>query len=263
MSPSTLRLLFFLGGLATLLSWELASPHHPPTVPRGRRWRANFGFALLNGGVVSALCTACYALAAQGASPWRLGPFQRLPLPPGARWVAEIVVLDLLVYLLHRSYHRVGLLWRFHQVHHTDLDLDVTSSSRFHTGEVLISAVAKLGLVLLLGVSPTGLIAFEVLLLLAAQFQHANVRLPAAVEKWLWWTFVPPAMHRVHHRPNVAETDSNYGTLLTLWDRLFGTLRAPIPEPESFGLAETRREEELGGGRLLALPFRPRKAAGR
>jgi sterol desaturase/sphingolipid hydroxylase (fatty acid hydroxylase superfamily) len=256
MPADTLRLALFLAGLVTFLSWELAAPDHAPTAPRGRRWSVNLVLALINGVVVSMLCTACYTLAASNALPWRSGLFERLALPRGARLVLEVLILDLLVYFLHRLYHRVPFLWRFHRVHHTDLDLDVSSASRFHLGEVLASAIPKFGAVQLLGISPAGLVAFEVVLLLAAQFQHANIRVPRFWEGWLWWSFVPPAMHRIHHRPTVVDTDSNFGTLVTLWDRLFGTLRPVATESGSFGLPEFREPAKLGMLEVLTLPFR-------
>lgn len=257
MSQNLLRLLLFFGGLFTFLSWEGFAPHHLATTTKARRWAVNLSLAFLNGAVVSWLCAACYVLASQRLMPWRLGPFESLALPLWVRIPLEIVFLDFLTYWLHRAYHRAPVLWRFHRVHHTDLDLDVSSASRFHLGEVLVSSVAKLGVVALLGVSFQGLLAFEILLLVAAQFQHANIRLMPALERSLWWTFVPPGMHRIHHTPDRRDTDSNYGTLLVAWDRLFGTLRrAASAPPPPFGLEEWREPRRLGLLRLLVLPFR-------
>jgi sterol desaturase/sphingolipid hydroxylase (fatty acid hydroxylase superfamily) len=256
MSPETLRLTGFLVGLFTLLSWELAAPHHSPTVPRPRRWLANLTFAATNGIVVSLVCLACYLLAERQSAPWRFGPFQQLAMPFWLRLPGEVLVLDLLVYFLHRAYHRYPLLWRFHLVHHSDRDLDVTSASRFHLGEVTISGVSKFGAVQLLGISPTGLIGFEIVMLAAAQLQHANIRLPRAVEPRLWLAFVPPAMHRVHHHPLRAATDSNFGTLVSFWDRLFGTLRHAAPSDREFGVPTLPDERALGPVRLFLLPFR-------
>jgi sterol desaturase/sphingolipid hydroxylase (fatty acid hydroxylase superfamily) len=260
-SQDLLRFALFFAGLFTLLSWELAAPHHPPTAPRLRRWVANLGLAAINGLVVAGLCAACYAVAAAGALPWRVAPLQLFGLPLWARLPVEITLLDLLVYQVHRTYHRAPWLWQFHRVHHSDVDLDVSSASRFHLGEVLVSAGSKFCAVMLVGISPLGLVAFETVMLLAAQFQHANVRVGARIERLLWWTFVPPAMHRVHHHPARALTDSNFGTLLVCWDRLFGTLRRPGRDAAEFGLPgiESARALRLGG--LLVMPFRrPRSA---
>jgi sterol desaturase/sphingolipid hydroxylase (fatty acid hydroxylase superfamily) len=261
-----LRTLCFLGGLFTLLSWELALPHHQPAAPRLRRWFENLALAAVNGGVLAAVCYACFVMAAQRSAPWRFGPFEALGLPMPVRVLGEILVLDLLAYALHRAYHAVPLLWRFHRVHHSDVELDVTSASRFHLGEVAISGAAKLGTVALLGVSPVGLVAFEILMLLCAQFQHANVRVWSSVERALWWSFVPPAMHRIHHHPVRADTDSNYGTIVTLWDRTLGTLRRREGVEPRFGIPGGTGDAPRGPLRLLSFPFRrdpQRSPAGR
>lgn len=257
MSENVLRQATFLFGLLTLLSWEVVAPHHPATVSKARRWMINLSLALINGGIVALLCLVCQAVEAQRLMPWRLGPIEAIGLSPWLRIPLEVLALDFLTYWLHRGYHRSALLWRFHRVHHTDLDLDVSSASRFHLGEVLTSSLAKLTFFVLLGISFQGLVAFEVLLLAAAQFQHANIQLAPRWERLLWWSFVPPAMHRVHHRPERVDTDSNYGTLLVAWDRLFGTLR-PAAESPPFGLAEWRETRLLGLPKLLVLPFRRR-----
>ncbi len=256
MSANSFRLAAYLAGLLTFLSWEIAAPHHASTTSKAARWRINLSLALINGWVVSGLCAACYAISLHRIMPWSVGLFEVVGAPLALRIAGEVVVLDLLTYGLHRAYHRVPLLWRFHSVHHTDLDLDVSSASRFHLGEVLFAGTAKLAFVVLLGVSFEGLVAFEILLLLAAQFQHANLRLPNRIERLLWWTFVPPAMHRIHHSPERAETDSNYGTLLVAWDRLFATLVIRSEAAPPFGLEEWREAARLGLLRLLAFPFR-------
>lgn len=261
MDAQQLRFATFLAGLLAFLSWEVVAPHHPPTTSKLRRWSVNLSLALLNGLVVTLLCVACQAIALGRMAPWRVGLFELAGGPLWLRLPAEVVVLDLLTYWLHRAYHRMPFFWRFHRVHHTDLDLDVSSASRFHLGEVLTSAVAKLLFIVLAGISFQGLIAFEVALLLAAQFQHANIRIPGRLEAFLWWTFVPPAMHRVHHSPERLETDSNFGTLVVAWDRLFATLRRHTQNAPPFGLREWRDSAALGLRSLVLLPFRDRRSA--
>ena len=251
----SLRLPLFLFGLVTFLSWELARPHHRAEPRRVGRWLENLGLAAINGGVVTAVCYVCFFVAAQGWGPWQHGPFQKLAGLPALRIVLEIAILDLIAYGLHRAYHTAPLLWRFHAVHHTDADLDVSSASRFHLGEVAVSSVVKLAAFTLLGISPMGLVAFEVLMLLAAQFQHANIPLPARLERALWWTFVPPAMHRLHHYPERRLTDSNYGTILVLWDRLSGSL-SRTERPARFGIEGATLPPPAGVGRLFAYPLR-------
>lgn len=262
MGGSILRAATFLAGLLGLRAVEVLEPHHAPTAPLGKRWVSNLGLGLVNGLVVSGLCAACFLLAAQGRLPAALAPLPRLSSHVWVQIVVAVVLLDFLTYALHRAYHRVPFLWRFHAVHHTDLDLDVSSASRFHTGEVVFSSVVKLGAVTVLGIPPVGLVVFEVTMLACAQFQHANIRVPARLEAILWGTLVPPAMHRIHHAPNRPDTDSNYGTIFTLWDLLFRSFnrRAPDAAP-AFGLAGMRDPDRLGPGVLAVLPFR-RQAAG-
>jgi sterol desaturase/sphingolipid hydroxylase (fatty acid hydroxylase superfamily) len=252
----TLRTLCFFAGLFTLLSWELALPHHRPGAPRLRRWLENLALAAVNGGVLAVVCYACLAMAAQRSAPWRFGPFESLGLPIPVRLLGEILVLDLLAYALHRTYHAVPALWRFHSVHHSDVELDVTSALRFHLGEVAVSGAAKLGTVALLGISPLGLVVFEIVMLLCAQFQHANVCVATRVERALWWSLVPPAMHRFHHHPVRADTDSNSGTILTFWDRVLGTLRRRERVEPRFGIPGSEEEPPHGVVRLLSFPFR-------
>lgn len=235
----------------------MVEPHHPPTAPLGLRWLTNLILGFVNGILVSLLCTSCFVLTAQGRLPAGFAPLPRLTSKIWVQILAGVVFLDLLTYVLHRAYHRSPFLWRFHVVHHTDLDLDVSSASRFHTGEVLFSSVAKLGAVTLLGIPPAGLVAFEVAMLACAQFQHANIRIPAGVETILWRTLVPPAMHRIHHAPNRKDTDSNFGTILTLWDFLLGTFnRRAADEQVSFGIPQMRDPKVLSLGSLAVLPLR-------
>lgn len=257
MGLSALRAIAFLAGLLGLKAAEVLKPHHPPTAPLRQRWITNLGLGLVNGVLVSLLCASCFLLTALGRLPAAFAPLPRLSSKLWVQIVVAVVLLDLLTYVLHRAYHRIPFLWRFHVVHHTDLDLDVSSASRFHTGEVLFSSVAKLGAVAVLGIPPVGLVVFEVAMLAFAQFQHANIRIPARLEPILWRTFVPPAMHRLHHAPNRRDTDSNFGTILTLWDLLLGTFnRRAAEEQPSFGIPRMRDPKVLSLGLLAVLPFR-------
>jgi sterol desaturase/sphingolipid hydroxylase (fatty acid hydroxylase superfamily) len=257
MGPSALRAIAFLAGLLGFRAAEVLEPHHAPTAPLRLRWITNLGLGLVNGILVSLLCASCFVLTAQGRLPAAFAPLPRLTSALWVQIVVAVVFLDLLTYALHRAYHRVPFLWRFHVVHHTDLDLDVSSASRFHTGEVLFSSIAKLGAVTVLGIPPLGLVVFEVAILACSQFQHANIKVPARLELILWRSFVPPAMHRLHHFPNGNDTDSNFGTILTLWDWALGTFnRRPADEEPSFGISRMRDPSVLSLGSLAILPFR-------
>lgn len=167
-----------------------------------------------------------------------MNPFVTLPIAAAAAafqvwtrplmpvWLGltlDFALLDLWAYAWHRANHEWPLLWRFHQVHHLDEFLDTTSASRFHPGEVAISALARTPLLIVADIPFTSIAAFDVCLLVAALFHHSNVRLPAGFEAMLRVVIVTPSHHWVHHHAVRADTDSNYGVLFTLWDRLFGS----------------------------------------
>jgi sterol desaturase/sphingolipid hydroxylase (fatty acid hydroxylase superfamily) len=168
--------------------------------------------------------------------------------------VADLVLLDVLIYWWHRANHVVPLLWRFHAVHHLDRFLDTTSAVRFHAGEVLLSALARGAIIVLTAIPLASVLAFEALVLMAAIFHHSNLRLPPALEVALSRLVVTPSIHWVHHHRLRADTDSNYGTILSLWDRLFASRSSHARSPDMPIGVEAREEEAVLG--LLAAPFR-------
>lgn len=254
-SQNTIRFGCFVTGLLVLLIWEWLAPHHQPTADRRSRWMVNFSLTAFNSLVSAGLCAVCLFASTSTWMPFHGTWFDALSERPWLRVALEVMSLDLVVYWQHRLFHVIPSLWRFHGVHHTDLDLDVSSASRFHVGEILISAFIKLAATLLLGISVTGLMTFEIVLLLAAQFQHANIRLWGSIERMLWLVIVPPSMHRIHHCPERRHQDSNFGTLLPLWDRMFGTLCHPLSHDPVFGILSPQPMKILGLRSLLMWPF--------
>lgn len=165
----------------------------------------------------------------------------------------DLILLDMLIYWWHRANHRIGFLWRFHQVHHLDRFLDSTSALRFHFGEVLLSALARAAVVLVFAIPFSSVVVFEILLLLATVFHHSNLRLPARLEGALGRVIITPAIHWVHHHAVQRDTDSNYGTFFSFWDRLFGS-RNPMARALDMEIGvQGRREQPLLG--LLLRPF--------
>ncbi|MEO5954333.1 MAG: sterol desaturase family protein, partial [Nitrospiraceae bacterium] len=134
-----------------------------------------------------------------------------------------VVALDFIIYCQHHVFHLVPILWRFHMMHHSDLDLDVSSGVRFHPVEIVISTLVKAAAVLVLGVAPFAVVAFEIVLNSTALFNHSNVQMPVSLDRVLRWFVVTPDMHRIHHSVDVCETNRNYGFNVPWWDRLFGT----------------------------------------
>lgn len=170
-----------------------------------------------------------------------------------------MALLDLIIYLQHVAFHAVPWLWRLHRMHHTDLDLDVTSGARFHPIEIVLSMAIKMVAVVALGPAAVAVVIFEVLLNGTAMFNHSNVFIPAYVDRMLRLIVVTPDMHRVHHSANPTETNSNFGFNLPWWDRLFGTYRAQPAEGHAgmtIGIEEFRSSRELRLDLMLLQPFK-------
>lgn len=255
------RLACFAGTLLVMELLEWLAPRKQRVVPRSARWLSHLGLVAIN----TLAARLLIPLSAVGAATWAQtqgwGLLHLVQFPVWAEFTLALVLLDLAIYGQHVLSHHVPLLWQLHKVHHADLDLDVTSGIRFHTLEILLSAVFKLGLVVVLGPSGMAVMVFEIILNAASLWSHSNVRLPLGVDRWLRLVLVTPDMHRVHHSVLVHETNSNYGFQLPWWDFLFRTYTA---EPQAghdemvIGLATPREETEvvrLTG--LLAMPFRP------
>jgi len=169
--------------------------------------------------------------------------------------VFDLLLLDLWIYGWHRANHVVPFLWRFHRVHHRDQALDVSTAVRFHPGEVMLSALARAVVIVLLAMPLSTILLFEAMILAAAAFQHSNIRLSLAVDGFLAHVIITPGIHWVHHHDRRADTDSNYGTMLSVWDRLFSSL-SPTQRSETMTLGvEGAKELPLAG--LAVLPFKP------
>ncbi|MDT5158877.1 MAG: hypothetical protein QOH51_3234 [Acidobacteriota bacterium] len=186
----------------------------------------------------------------------RLGLVKRVRLPEWLEVLLAVVLLDYTLYVWHVLTHRVGWLWRFHVVHHVDLDLDATTALRFHFAELVVSVPWRAAQILVIGVSPLSFSIWQTLLMLSILFHHSNVRLHAGVERRLNSFVVTPRMHGIHHSTVLEETDSNWSSGLALWDRLHGTLRLDVPQDEiDIGVPAYREPREVGLKEILAMPF--------
>jgi sterol desaturase/sphingolipid hydroxylase (fatty acid hydroxylase superfamily) len=253
-------------GIAEILAWksaavalwflllfvlERALPAAGPRLaePGWRRLGRNAalwgGNALLSLAVVVPVSASAAVAALRWRPPWWSG---------AGGLLLDLLLLDALIYWWHRANHVVPFLWRFHAVHHLDRFLDTTTAVRFHAGEVLLSALARAAVIVLLALPLTSVLAFETLVLAAAMFHHSNLRLPCRVERALSLVVVTPSIHWVHHHRRRADTDANYATILSLWDRVFAS-RSPHPRLMEMPIGVEGREEERLLG-LLAAPFR-------
>lgn len=248
----------FVGLLAVMALWEVWRPRRLLSQGKARHWAINLTLAAMNTLVVRLTVGAVAVNAALFAQQRGWGVWSLLHLPAWANIMFSLAVLDFAIYLQHVLSHALPVFWRLHRIHHTDLDVDVTTGLRFHPLEILLSLIYKAALVLLLGAHPAAVIAFEVILNAASEFNHANVRLPAALEQILRKVVITPDLHRLHHSVVVAEINSNFGFSVPFWDRLCGTYRDQPGQPQTtmpLGLQDCRDPHVLGLGRLLLLPF--------
>jgi len=168
-----------------------------------------------------------------------------------------LAFMDFMLYVWHLLNHEMPLLWRFHRVHHSDLNMDVSTATRFHLGEHLISVVIKISLVYFIGADILGVIVFESALVLCAQFHHSSLKISPRFEKWWWLLFVPPSMHRIHHSVKIRERDSNYAVVFSLWDRILGTMVREVDQAGIIiGVGGHFSKTTSGLLHLLAMPFR-------
>lgn len=184
------------------------------------------------------------------------GLLKRRRWPGWLETALAVLLLDYTLYIWHVLTHRTPWLWRFHQVHHMDLDLDASTALRFHGGEMLISVVWRAGQVVLIGVSPRALTVWQTLLLTSILFHHSNLRLPLALEERLSRLITTPRLHGIHHSTVQAERDSNWSSGLTVWDWLHGTLRRDVPQSAIvIGVPGFETTDDVGLHNLLKLPW--------
>jgi len=254
-----LRLAAFFAVFAAVALWEGLAPRRALRLPRPARWSANLGLAASSTLLLRLLFPAAAVGAASVAAERGWGVLAWLELPTWAGAAIAVVVLDLAIYFQHVVFHAIPVLWRVHQVHHADLDFDVTTGVRFHPIEAVLSMLFKLAVVAALGAPVLGVLVFEVLLNATSMFEHGNVRLPAGADRILRWLLVTPDMHRVHHSTRPAETNRNFGFCLSWWDRLLGTYRAQPRaghDEMTIGLAHLQQTGTQNLGWLLRLPLR-------
>lgn len=251
------------GGLAALFFLERLFPATRPAAPdknepasKGHRLGRNLSLWIINLFLSPLAIVPLTAAAADHALTWRLTVTPWWQGHVGL--VLDLLILDLFIYVWHRANHRWPFLWRFHQVHHRDRFLDVTSSLRFHFGEVLLSALARAVFIICMGLPLGSVVVFEALLLLAAAFHHSNIKLPAAVEAFLAKLIVTPSIHWVHHHRLQRDTDSNYATVLSCWDVIFAS-RSPKKRTPDMPIG-VEGESELRLAELLVLPIGHKKS---
>jgi sterol desaturase/sphingolipid hydroxylase (fatty acid hydroxylase superfamily) len=246
-----------VGVLAALFLVEQA-------LPLRMRKRRLLGRLIVNA-CVSGLALAAAALIVRPAAASTLrwtserpfGAVHAVSLPPAAQFALAFLLLDLTFYWWHVANHRVPWLWRFHNVHHVDPDLDVSTAFRFHFGEVALSAAFRVIQVAAIGPSPLMFAAYELLFQANTMFHHSNVRLPIRLERLLNIVLVTPRMHGIHHSQVRGETTSNYSVVFPWWDRLHRTLGLDVRQEDIvIGVPAYSSPEDNRLTNLLLMPFR-------
>lgn len=252
-----------LASFGVVAVWESFAKRRVERTPLGVRWLNNVALAAL-GVALSRLCLpvaiVTFAMMAEQRG-W--GPLKRVTLPFWMLGAIGILAVDLANYAKHRLFHAVPLLWRFHRIHHSDLDMDCGTAIRHHPGEVLAGFGFDLAVIWALGIPPLAILLATMLTGIASVFNHGNVRLPDAADRLLRRFVVTPDMHRVHHSAIGAEGNSNFAMLFPWWDHLFATYRRqPLlgHHAMELGIAEAPTTREVTLLCLLALPFRPVRA---
>ena len=253
---SLIRASSFWGAIFFFLVLELLAPYRKSSVSKAKRWINNITLTVFNSVVLELVFAGAVVTTAAYVTTRHLGVLNLVELPQWAKIFVTVAFMDFMLYIWHLLNHEVPLLWRFHRVHHSDLNMDVSTATRFHIGELAISAIIKISLVFLLGASLMGVLIFESVLVLFAQFHHSSLRVPKWFESVFWMLFVPPSMHRIHHSVILKERDTNYGTIFSTWDRWLGTLLTDVDQSRiRIGIGAYQQPDQLYFHHLLAMPI--------
>jgi sterol desaturase/sphingolipid hydroxylase (fatty acid hydroxylase superfamily) len=244
-----------VAGFLLFWCWESLAPFFAQR-SRVRHAARNLAIAAINAlGIVFVFASATVAVS-ELSRVNGIGLLHRAGLPAPLALGIAFLILDVFTYWWHRANHRLPLLWRFHRMHHSDPRMDVSTATRFHLGEIAISSAMRLPLIALAGISIQSILLYDFVLLLATQFHHANLGLPAKLDWLVRYAIVSPNMHKVHHSSKRVETDSNYASVFSVWDRVFGTYRERNDyHGIRYGLPGFEQERMQTVAGLLATPF--------
>jgi sterol desaturase/sphingolipid hydroxylase (fatty acid hydroxylase superfamily) len=259
--PFEAAIISVLGILGVGLFWlEHRRPLRRRTQPTRDRLATNAALAVAATLVMRVALVPAVLAVAGWVERHEIGLIPRVPIPGAVRALLAFVLLDYTTYLWHRLNHVAPVLWRFHGIHHTDLDLDVSTAFRFHVGELLLSVGTRALQIILIGVGPALALAWEAAELVATMFHHSNLRLPIGLERGLNRVLVTPRMHGIHHSFVEGEASSNWSVMFSCWDRAHGTVRLNVPQDAiTIGLPAYRDPTELRLLPLLKRPFAPQR----
>jgi sterol desaturase/sphingolipid hydroxylase (fatty acid hydroxylase superfamily) len=255
--PGLTPALVILGLFTAVAAAEFVRPLRPRSGATSRRWVGNLSLCILSNGVVVLPTMTAFAVAFVSQIE-QTGLLALLGLPATMRVAIAIISLDALAYAQHRLLHRVDVLWRFHAVHHSDPEVDVTTTFRHHPVEAIFNGALIGGVVLAIGFSPLEIAAYTWVSFVVELVAHANLALPPCIGAIFGRLIVTPEFHHLHHSRANVEANANFGQAFSIWDKLFGTARARSPEDWfrlEFGLDEYREQKFHLPHYLLAQPL--------
>jgi len=254
---TVLAIAVFVGCALLFFLLERLVPLRTPKSALFGRLIVNLAFSALALAVAALLVRPAVEASFGHLAEQPFGLMHLVALPAAVRGVLAFLLMDLSFYYWHLLNHRVPLLWRFHNVHHADPDLDLTTALRFHFGELALSAGFRIVQILVIGVSPWVYAAYELVFQANTLFHHSNMRLPIRLERAVNRILVTPRMHGIHHSQVRGETNSNYGVVFPWWDRLHRTLGLNVPQSAlTMGVPGYSNPEDNRLWRALWLPFR-------
>jgi sterol desaturase/sphingolipid hydroxylase (fatty acid hydroxylase superfamily) len=255
-----LHTLFSFIAFVFLLSWESVFPFFSFFKNKsGQRLRhsiTNLFFGLFNSLMIGSLFFAMWIGASIFSESTGVGLLHHLDLVSWQKTMIVVLIMDFWTYWWHRLNHEIPFLWRFHRVHHSDMNMDVTTSFRFHMGEIALSSILRIPIIFLIGCQVWQIVTYEALMFLIVQFHHANVAVPPRLDKALRALIVTPDMHKVHHSIEWKDLNSNYTSFFSLWDRLFGTFRI-LKDTKAirFGVKDYENPEQQDLAALVKSPI--------
>lgn len=253
-----------MGAFACIAIWETFSPRREAATSLASRWLSNLSLTVLGSLLVKWLLPLVALAAATLAQEQHWGLLNLVAMPVWLTCAVGVVALDLANYGQHRLFHAIPALWRVHQIHHSDLDVDWATAIRHHPLEAFAAEVLQLAVIFALGAPPLAVLLFALLSVAASFFNHGNIALAPGMDRFVRHVFVTPDMHRIHHSVLHVESNSNYANLFSWWDRTFSTYRRDPAQGHAqmeLGLATARSTKDVVLWKLLMLPFRRAEAA--
>jgi len=254
--PAIIFIILFL----SLLSLEYFFPLRNKTLSLVVRLLINTSLSVISLMVLFFLVSPISNNTISWSSENNIGILNLIRLPAVIEGVIAFLLMDLAFYYWHLANHKVPVLWRFHNVHHIDPDLDVSTSFRFHFGEIALSVIFRIIQISIIGITPAVFFIYEICFTANTIFQHSNIKLPISFERILNKIIVTPRMHAIHHSQFRTETDSNFSTVFSLWDRLHKSIRLNVPHKDIvIGVPGYTKSGDNSLSNVLLLPFKKQR----